>query len=123
MKQLRFIATALITGILSITIFSCSKTDAYNPPVNAGDSSLHKVNIQATQFDPATFSMLFTTSVTWTNVDSGVHTLVSDDGTSFNSGNIAAGGSFSYTPTIIGTIAYHCGIHPTVKGTIYVVSR
>lgn len=56
-------------------------------------------------------------------MDTQPHSVVSDDGISFNSSNINAGGTFSFTPTTTGIYEYHCGLHPTVKGTIYVVIR
>jgi plastocyanin len=61
--------------------------------------------------------------VTWTNNDTEVHSIVSDDGISFNSGNMPAGSSFSFTPTATGTFAYHCGVHPGVQGSLYVVNK
>ena len=56
-------------------------------------------------------------------MDTDTHSVVSDDATSFSSGNISTGGSFSFTPAAPGTFAYHCGIHAAVKRIIYVVNR
>ena len=75
-------------------------------------------------FNPATITITVGTTVTWTNKTSAPHTVTSDDGTSFDSGNsnpIAAnGGTFSFTFTKAGTFAYHCQIHPFMKATIIV---
>jgi plastocyanin len=60
------------------------------------------------------------TTVTWKNGSAVAHTATSDDGTSFDSGAIAAGGSFSFQFTKAGSYAYHCDIHPYMKGTIVV---
>lgn len=103
-------------------MFSCSKSDVYNPPAN-NDTAAYKVNILANQFSPSAINMLPGAKITWTNADTETHSIVSDDATSFNSGNIAPGGSFSFTPSATGTYAYHCGVHPGVQGTIYVVTR
>jgi len=60
--------------------------------------------------------------VEWTNDDTLVHTITSDDGTSFDSGNIAAGDTFQLdTSTIpVSIYPYHCSIHPWQVGTLSV---
>ena len=119
MKHIKFLP-AIFAGIMCIAIFSCSKSDVDTPPGSVGD---HKVNILATQFDPATMTMLPGAKITWTNMDTDLHSIVSDDAVSFNSGSIPAGASFSFTPTVNGTYPYHCGLHPGVQGTLHVVTR
>ena len=123
MKQIKFILPALVLGMLSFTMHSCSKSNGYNSAVTIDTTSNHKVSIQSSQFSPASLTMLIGTKVTWTNMDADTHSVVSDDATSFSSGNISTGASFSFTPAAVGTYAYHCGIHPAVKGIIYVVNR
>lgn len=118
---MKFIALTVFVGLMSLMLYSCSKSDATG---NGGNTNTdHKVNIRATLFEPASITMLPTAKITWTNMDTQPHSVVSDDGISFNSGNLNAGGSFSFTPTTTGVYAYHCDLHPTVKGTIYVVIR
>lgn len=122
MKTLKFITPVLLAGFMSVAMFSCSKSDDYVAPA-ATDTAAHKVNILSAQFDPNTVTMLPGTRIIWTNTDTTAHSVVSDDGISFNSGGINAGGTYTFTPATPGTYAYHCGIHPSVKGTIYVVTR
>ncbi len=119
MKRIKFILPGILAGVMCIAIFSCNKSDV--TPVSGGD--IYKVNILATQFDPSTMTMLPGAKITWTNMHTELHSIVSDDATSFNSGNIAAGASFSFTPTVTGTYPYHCGLHPAVRGTLNVVNR
>ena len=57
--------------------------------------------------------------VTWTNNDSATHTVAAGDGT-FKSGDLAKGGTFSFTFTKAGTYTYICSIHPQMKGTVIV---
>lgn len=71
-------------------------------------------------FTPATMTISAGTTVTWKNVSAVAHTVTSDDGVSFDSGAIAAGGSFSFKFTKAGSYAYHCDIHPYMMGTIVV---
>jgi len=63
-------------------------------------------------------------SVTWTNNDIAAHTVTSDNTTGgtpvFDSGNMAAGASYSYTFTAPGTYTYHCDYHAWMKGTVVV---
>ena len=79
--------------------------------------------------NPFTISLADGGEVKWGNNDRGsggygsgggvTHTVVADD-VSFNSGNIAPGGTFTHTFVGTGTIAYHCSIHPVMHGTIQV---
>lgn len=84
-------------------------------------------------FSPANIviSLASHTTVTWLNQDfsgtgpygggSGVtHRLVSNDGTTFTSGNIASNGTFTATLSAPGTYGYHCSIHPGMTGTLTV---
>jgi plastocyanin len=49
-----------------------------------------------------------------------IHAILADDIVSFSSGNITPGRAFDHTFVTAGTYAYHCSIHPTMKGTITV---
>jgi plastocyanin len=69
-------------------------------------------------FSPATLSIRVGTTVIWKNMSSAPHTITSDDGTSFDSGTIAVGGTFRHTFTKTGTFPYHCNYHPYMRATI-----
>ena len=69
--------------------------------------------------DPTSLTVKAGYTVTWTNNDSFAHHLVGDNG-EFDSGDMAGGGTFSFTFATPGTVAYHCSIHPTMKGTVTV---
>ena len=49
------------------------------------------------------------------------HTVTSDDGTTFDSGTVAVGGTFHFTFKTAGTFSYHCNIHPYMRSVIIVV--
>ncbi|MBL7700741.1 MAG: cupredoxin domain-containing protein [Ferruginibacter sp.] len=121
MKSLKFILPALLIGFISFGTISCSRSDDYNLP--GSDTAIYKVNIQANQFSPSGITMLPANKITWTNMDTDTHSIVSDDGISFNSGNIPSGASYSFIPSATGTYTYKCGIHPAVQGVVYVVTR
>jgi plastocyanin len=61
-------------------------------------------------------------SITWTWEDQGnQHSVSADDG-SFESCLQSAGSTFTTTFTKAGTYAYHCSIHPNMKGIVTVTS-
>ncbi len=72
-------------------------------------------------FNPATLTIRAGSTVIWKNVSSVPHTVTSDDGQTFDSGNIAVGGTFRFTFKNAGTYSYHCNIHPYMRATIVVV--
>jgi plastocyanin len=78
-----------------------------------------QVVLQNIAIDPASVTVKAGDTVTWTNKDSFTHRLVGDNG-EFDSKDMAAGATFSFTTKSAGTIAYHCSIHPAMKGTIVV---
>lgn len=113
----------LFAVIISFIIFinsSCSKSGntANNP--GPGGTSSNTVNIAGMAFGPSTITVKMGTTVTWKNSDGFAHTVTSDDGSTFNSGNLAAGRTFAYTTTAAGTFAYHCNIHSNMAGTLVV---
>jgi plastocyanin len=71
-------------------------------------------------FQPTTLNITVGTTVTWSNTTQAQHTATSNDGTTFNSGTINPGSSFSFTFKKKGTFAYHCNFHPFMKATIIV---
>ncbi len=72
-------------------------------------------------FNPTTLTIRVGTIVIWKNTSSAPHTVTSDDGQTFDSGNIAVGGTFRFTFKTAGTFSYHCNIHPYMRATIVVV--
>lgn len=57
--------------------------------------------------------------ITWTNADDIPHKFANDDGSCTMGANIApSGGTASLVFTKAGTYAFHCAIHPSMKGTI-----
>jgi plastocyanin len=72
-------------------------------------------------FSPSVKTVAKGTVVKWKNNDGFAHTVTSNDGTSFNSGNINSGGTYSYTASVAGTFEYHCTIHGlAMSGTLIV---
>jgi plastocyanin len=70
-------------------------------------------------FDPASVQVSTGTTVTWTNRGQAPHT-VTGSGGSFDSGMIAAGGTYARTFDSPGTFAFACTFHPDMTGTVVV---
>jgi plastocyanin len=105
---------------LSLTI-GCSKTDSgYNKPIPGGIQGSNEVWIRESGFNPTTLTVDLNTTVIWTNKDSKEHTVTTDDGNGFDSGNIEPGSDFSHQFTSRGIFAYHCKYNFAITGTIIV---
>ena len=78
------------------------------------------VVIQGFTFLPQNATINVGESVTWLNNDPLNHTATSDTG-AFDTGAIAASGNKTISFAVAGSFAYHCSIHPSMKGTITVL--
>jgi plastocyanin len=89
----------------------------------AGANADHAVSITASGYSPATVSIRPNDTVTWHNDDNKAHTATSDDnGKTFNSGPIPAGGKAQILFTQEGTFPYHDEMAPGHTGTLVVSS-
>lgn len=80
----------------------------------------HKfISIANFAFAPASISVNAGDTVTWTNKDSMGHSVVADGG-GFQSSVLNQDQSFSHVFSSAGTFSYHCGLHPSMKGTVTV---
>ena len=78
------------------------------------------VAIKGFAFAPQAIKAKVGEKITWTNDDAAPHTVTAKSGGQLDSGTIAQGASFSFTPEKAGTISYFCEIHPSMTGTIEV---
>ncbi|MBJ7607824.1 MAG: cupredoxin domain-containing protein [Candidatus Dormibacteraeota bacterium] len=92
-----------------------------SPPASSGANNA--VTIRNFAFAPPNLQIAAGTAVTWTNNEpSTAHTTTADksDPATWDSGNLAPGGSFSNTFATAGTYKYHCSIHDYMTATITV---
>jgi plastocyanin len=96
----------------------------------AGASPAHRDGVDVTvnvsivdfMFTPKNIQVHVGDTIKWTNNGAATHTS-SAKGAVWNSGNIAPGGTFSFTFTTVGTFLYRCNIHPTLmKGGVRVIA-
>jgi plastocyanin len=83
------------------------------------DQGVVMLDIKDFMFSPQTVKLRVGQTLVVTNQDTAIHTITSDDG-SFDSGNLAKGESFRFTPTKAGTYTYFCDLHQYMTGTIEV---
>lgn len=85
---------------------------------NGGGSGGGGITIEGFKFNSATAAPGAEVSIS--NQDGSAHTVTADND-EFDSGNIDGNGSGSITaPDEAGQYAYHCQIHPNMKGTLTV---
>lgn len=92
-------------------------------PITPTTTSLPKtyqVSAQNFAFNPATLTINKGDTVIWTNMDSAPHTIISDSGDEISSNSLSTGQAYSHTFSSEGTFAYHCSVHPSMKGTVTV---
>ena len=77
------------------------------------------VTISNFAFGPETVTISAGDTVTFVNGDDTIHSVVADDG-SFHSDGLDTNDKFTFTFAKAGKIAYHCGLHPFMKGEIVV---
>jgi len=115
MKKLLF--AFVLAAVLTVMLVSGCTQSTPPPSGNA-------VNIQNIAFNPKTLTVSVGSTVTWTNLDSVPHQIAADPGqpdiADFSSPSMAQGSTYSYTFQKAGTWAYHCNIHPSMKGTVVV---
>jgi plastocyanin len=104
---------ALLWGCGPAAVRDPGKPAAHTQP------AAHTVTIGATAYQPATLTVAVGDSITWVNQDPFAHTVTAEEG-DFDSGDIPAGRSWTYTATAQGEFDYECTYHRTMKGTLRV---
>ncbi|MEO8369384.1 MAG: TIGR03118 family protein [Candidatus Solibacter sp.] len=117
------VPTGLPAGDATIVVQSAGvlTPDGVFLPVDAspGATADSVASIGNFQFTPDPINLTTGGKLIWTNKDGVEHTVVSDTG-QFRSQVLAQNDTFSVTLTTPGTYAYHCSIHPFMKGQIVV---
>ena len=123
MRLLRF---SIMVGAVLAFALACgggstaTQAPAGNTPAAAtcSGSGGTPVGIADLAFNPASVTVAVGGVVTWANADGTDHTVTFNDGP--DCGRLAQGASVSRTFDAAGSFAYHCTIHPSMKGTVVV---
>jgi plastocyanin len=104
------------------TVPAASPTSATPPaaPVEAATPETAEVSIIDLAFEPATVRLADGGTVTWRHNGVAPHTVTAED-SSFDSGVLQAGGTFSHRFDRVGTFQYLCAFHPGMAGTVEIV--
>ena len=86
----------------------------------SGEKQPAAVSMTGLRFHPATLSVKVGETVTWRNDEAVDHNVTATKGASFHSRAFGAGGTYRFTPTRAGAIAYVCTLHPGMQGTLNV---
>jgi plastocyanin len=129
----------LLLTVVAAGLVACGGGDSGDDVAGPGPVPANTVSVVSgaetkgsAAFNPNPLTVTLTSggSVTWRNDDrqaddgygggSGTpHNITADD-LSFISGSLVPGATFRHTFDAEGTYAYHCSIHPTMKGTVTV---
>jgi plastocyanin len=104
-------------SLLEGAVFACLALGVR--AATASDASGAQILIQNFRFDPPTLSVPVGATVTWTNHDEEIHTLVSPQG-GFSSPALDSDQQFAFRFEKPGTYQYRCGLHPQMTGTVVV---
>jgi hypothetical protein len=74
-------------------------------------------------FDPTPVRIPVEQPITWVNTSTAIINIASEDGSSFDSGPLAPGESYTYVPSLIGSIPYRDKLHPWVRGMLVATAR
>ena len=111
------VAAALVTGCGG----GGSGPSAGAAPSAGGSSGTSSaITISNFKFSPSTLRAQNGAGIKVANDDSAPHTVTADDGHSFDSGTVDPSASTTIHAPAAGTYAYHCTIHPFMKGKLVV---
>ncbi|MFF3124549.1 cupredoxin domain-containing protein [Streptomyces sp. NPDC057908] len=91
------------------------------PPRSSSPVGKALITIKDFAFKPARLTVAPGTLITVVNEDAAPHTVTATGGKAFDTGDVAAGQTVTFTaPAEAGTYAYICTIHPYMKGSLTV---
>jgi plastocyanin len=105
----------LAMGLVALTLLAPRGGTASE--VDATASAAKTVTVKSFAFKPATLTVKRGTRVTFANTSTATHTA---SGASFDTKQIGPGRSATVQFNKRGTFAYHCKIHPFMKGKVTV---
>jgi len=116
MKRLLLLVALLVLALV-VFVPAAVAQDGRVEAVPVQDA--RSVGIGDNFFDPPDVTVEPGSTITWTNNGDEPHTVTADDG-SFDSGRLNPGDSYTVAFGGQGTVAYHCEIHPEMRGSVTV---
>ena len=119
--NIRSVYFAIVLSAAAAAVGCGSSSPSTPTPAAPADATINIVGISgSSSFAPNPTTVTVGQRVIWKNVDSNVHDII-QDANNFTTPNIAIGASADpVTMSTRGTFSYHCGIHPSMVGSITV---
>ena len=118
---------------VTTTTNTTSEADTNNNTQNDANASSQSISIVPGSgspgsdlfFDPSPAKVVVGSTITWTNDDTLPHTVTSGNpekgpSSTFDSGIMSAGDSFTFTFDKPGVLEYYCAVHPWMISTVMV---
>ena len=115
--------TILTTTSTSPGTTSTTTLVATTTTLASASPTSYSVEISGFMYVPSALTIRVGDSVTWTNRDSAIHTVTFRDSTVMSSAGLQEGGTHMVTFTSPGAFSYVCSPHPSIQGTITVVTE
>jgi len=109
--------------VAAIALTGACASSAPPAPATAPGASAAGIDISGFAFSKTALEVTKGTTVTWANKDGTGHTVSSGTPPTKDGrfdGQVAAGGTFSFTFNDAGTFTYFCAIHNSMTGSISV---
>ena len=128
MRRIVLLATVAALVVVG-TLFVVSVAGAHkhrtaqahkHPTAKAHKHPTRTVVIRGFRFRPAHITIKRGTRVRWINKDMHPHTVTANKKGSFDSGRLGKGQRYSHVFKTAGKKAYHCEIHPFMRGSVVV---
>ncbi|MEO6490742.1 MAG: cupredoxin domain-containing protein [Ferruginibacter sp.] len=113
----KFRMNYVLIAMFTIMFLSCTKS-SQDFQGQGGLLPTNYVIINDNGFSPASLTIAVGSSITFVNSTIEEHSIVSDDSSTIITNVIMPNTSFYYKKDTVGTFSYHCGNHPTARGTI-----
>ena len=114
------LAVPLIAGLAVLATSLLSSDDDASTVGSTADST--SITIENFEYAPGAFDAKPGAAIEVVNRDDTVHTVTADDETTFDTGDLAGGGTATITVEAPGTYRYFCAVHNYMKGVIRVQS-
>ncbi len=120
--KIRELGVASVGLLLLLAALSTISPAAAKGIVNVSIPNGSGSNTSSPGYSPRTITVVLgiNETVMWVNNDTAIHTVTSDDNSTFSSGNLAPNQSYSFSFATPGTYTYHCIYHTWMHGTVIV---
>jgi len=113
------IAESTTTSSLAVIVTTTSAPESTTTSMPMS-SSYYSIDISGFSFAPSALTIRVGDTVTWTNLDSAIHTVTFSGSASLSSSGLQEGDTHSASFDAVGTYTYICSPHPSMQGTIIV---